>query len=64
MFVGQDRLEHATIKRMRLPKNARGFDGLSGTVPGSGLSAWRDQLDHKRWKPSESLKQPEIHEKS
>ena len=25
-FVGQDRLEHASIKRMRLPRNAGGFD--------------------------------------
>ena len=26
MFVGQDRLEHVPIKRMRLPRYARGFD--------------------------------------
>ena len=26
MFVGQDRLEHASIKRMSLPRNAGGFD--------------------------------------
>ena len=26
MFVGQDRQEHVSIKRMRLPRNAGGFD--------------------------------------
>ena len=29
LFVGQDRFEHATIKRMRLPRNAGGFDATS-----------------------------------
>ena len=32
MFVGQDRLEHATIKRMRLPRKAGGFDATSALL--------------------------------
>ena len=33
LFVGQDRLESHTIKRMRLPRNAGGFDGCYVGVP-------------------------------
>ena len=32
MFVGQNRLEHDTIKRMRLPRNAGGFDATSALL--------------------------------
>ena len=32
LFVGQDRLEHVSIKRMRLPRNAGGFDATSALL--------------------------------
>ena len=37
LFVGQDRLEPLTVKRMRLLGNAGGFDadGFPGAMPGN-----------------------------
>ena len=32
LLLGQDRLEHATIKRMRLPRNPGGFDATSALL--------------------------------
>ena len=32
LFVGQDRLEHLTVQRKRLPRNAGGFDAMSACL--------------------------------
>ena len=56
LLVGQDLLEHASIQRMRLSKNAGGFDVTPMLVP----PAWRNQLDHERWKLWDSSRQPGV----
>ena len=72
LFVGQDRLEHASIKRMRLPRNAGGFDATS-TLLRSPMPFWRNTWqsspawqmppEYERWKHWDSLKQPGTHRK-
>ena len=69
LLLGQDRLEHATIKRMRLPRNPGGFDATSALLrsPMAFLAQYlaiapsvANTPEYERWKHWDSLKQPEM----
>ena len=45
LFAGQDRLELFTVKRMRLPRNAGGFQRGAFTQECWWVPAWLNQLE-------------------
>ena len=67
LFVEQDRLESHAIKRMRLPRNARGFDVTPMHLRSPMaflentwqlLPVWPRQLEFEQWKHWRSSEQP------
>ena len=62
--TGTDRLEPLTVKRMRSPRNAGGYDVMSSKrSTWQLLPPWLKQLECEQWKHWGSLKQPAMRKK-